>query len=106
MIYILILSILANFFFGFFCIKFALLILNVQDAIEASLNKIDAKYNRLGQINKIPVFYDSPEIKNIIGEIIEVQDIVLEVATTLSNSIDKKKEKTKEEEKSSKRGMT
>lgn len=98
MIYILILSILANFFFGYFCIKFALIVLNVQDAIEKSLDKIDTKYNRLNQITKIPVFYDSPEIKNIISEIIEVQDIVLEIAKTLSNSVNKKEEEAKEEE--------
>lgn len=97
MIYILILSILANFFFGYFCIKFALVVLNVQDAIEKSLDKIDTKYNRLSQISKIPVFYDSPEIKNIISEVIEVQDIVLEVASTLSNSTNKKEEEVKEE---------
>ena len=98
MIYILILSILANFFFGYFCIKFALIVLNVQDAIEKSLDKIDVKYNRLNQIAKIPVFYDSPEIKNIISEVIEVQDVVLEVAATLSNSTNKKEEEMKEEE--------
>lgn len=97
MIYILILSILANFFFGYFCIKFALIVLNVQDAIEKSLDKIDVKYNRLNQIAKIPVFYDSPEIKNIISEVIEVQDVVLEVAATLSNSPNKKEEEMKEE---------
>jgi len=97
MIYILILSILANFFFGYFCIKFALIVLNVQDAIEKSLDKIDVKYNRLNQIAKIPVFYDSPEIKNIISEVIEVQDVVLEVAAILSNSPNKKEEEMKEE---------
>lgn len=97
MIYILILSILINIFFGYFCIKFALIVLNVQDSIENSLDKIDAKYNRLSQITKIPVFYDSPEIKKIISELIEVQDIVLEVAANLSNST-KTKEEPKEEE--------
>ena len=97
MIYILILSILANIFFCYFCIKFALIVLNVQDAIEKSLDKIDIKYNRLSQIAKIPVFYDSPEIKNIISEVIEVQDVVLEVAATLSNSTNNKEEETKEE---------
>ena len=96
MIYILILSILANIFFGYFCIKFALVVLNVQDAIEKSLDKIDTKYNRLSQITKIPVFYDSPEIKNIISEVIEVQDVVLEVAATLSNSTNRKEEDLEE----------
>jgi len=98
MIYMLILSILANFFFCYFCIKFALIVLNVQDSIEKALDRIDIKYNRLNQIAKIPVFYDSPEIKNIISEVIEVQDIVLEVAATLSNSVNKKEEEMKEEE--------
>ena len=98
MMYILALSILANVFFAYFCIKFAIIVIRVQDAIEDSLDKIDKKYNRLSQIIKIPVFFDSPEIKNILYEVTEVQDIVLEVASNLSNSVNNEKDKIEEEE--------
>jgi len=95
MTYLLIASILINIFFIYYCIKFALIIIKVQATIENSLDKIDRKYNRISQITKIPVFYDSPEIKKIIQEIIEVQDVVYEIALDLSQSTSTKK--TKEE---------
>lgn len=77
---------LTSIFFGYFCIKFALIIIKMQDKIETALDKIDLKYNRLGQILEIPVFYDSPEIKNIIIEVQEVQDVVLSLAKDLTDS--------------------
>ena len=98
MTYILAISILVNVFFAYYCIKFAIIVIRVQDSIEDSLDKIDKKYNRLTQISKIPVFFDSPEIKNIIYEITEVQNIVLEIASTLSNSVNKKENVIEEEE--------
>ena len=83
---------LTSIFFGYFCIKFALVIIKMQDKIESALDKIDTKYNRLSQILEIPVFYDSPEITNIIIEVQEVQDVVLSIAQDLTDStqIDKK----------------
>lgn len=83
-------------FFGYFCFKFALVVLRVQEAIEDSLDSIDQKYQRLGEILKIPVFFDSPEIKRIVEEIYEVRLSILYVAERLSNSIEKK-EKIEEE---------
>lgn len=83
---------LTSIFFGYFCIRFALIIINMQDKIESALDKIDTKYNRLSQILEIPVFYNSPEIKNIIIEVQEVQDVVLSLAKDLTDStqVDKK----------------
>lgn len=86
MLYVLIFSLLLNAISIFYCIKFALTLLRVQESIEDSLDKIDEKYSRLSQIVKIPVFYDSPEIKRVIGEVLEVQDVILEIANNLSNS--------------------
>jgi len=89
MLYTLIFSLLLNIISIFYCIKFALTLLRIQESIEDSLDKIDEKYSRLSQIVKIPVFYDSPEIKRVISEVLEVQDIILEVANNLSNSTKK-----------------
>ena len=98
MYYILALSILANVFFAYYCFKFAMIVIKIQDTIEESLDKIDKKYNRISQITKIPVFFDSPEIKSIVYEITEVQDIVLDIASNLSNSVNNKKDEKEEEE--------
>lgn len=85
-------------FFAYFCFKFALAVLRVQDAIEDSLDAIDQKYQRLSEILKIPVFFDSPEIKRIVEEIYEVRLSVLYVAERLSNSVESK-DKIEEESK-------
>lgn len=77
-------------FFGYFCIKFALALIRVQEAIEDSLDEIDRKYNRMSEILKIPVFFDSPEIKNLISEIYDVRESVIYVADRLSGSVNKK----------------
>lgn len=77
-------------FFGYFCIKFALALIRVQEAIEDSLDEIDRKYNRMSEILKIPVFFDSPEIKNLISEIYDVRESVVYVADRLSGSVNKK----------------
>ena len=81
---------LTTIFFAFFSFKFAIIILRVQEAIEECLDAIDTKYRRLSEIIKIPVFFDSPEIKNIINEIAHTKDIILYVASRLSNSIGEK----------------
>jgi hypothetical protein len=83
-------------FFGYFCFKFAIAVLRVQEAIEDSLDAIDQKYQSLSEILKIPVFFDSPEIKRIVEEIYEVRLSILYVAERLSNSVEIK-EKIEEE---------
>tara|TARA_Y100000992_G_scaffold289489_1_gene244097 strand:+ start:559 stop:870 length:312 start_codon:yes stop_codon:yes gene_type:complete len=85
-------------FFGYFCIKFALALIRVQEAIEDSLDEIDRKYNRISEILKIPVFFDSPEVKNLINEIYDVRESVVYVANRLSDSVNKKAERRLEEE--------
>lgn len=89
MIYFLTISVILNVFFVYFCAKFGITIIKMQEAVEECLDKIDEKYNRLSQIVKMPVFYDSPEIKNIISEITSIQDDILEVAAILTNSLEK-----------------
>ena len=48
----------------YYSIKFALIIIRMQDAIENSLDIIDEKYSSISNVLEIPLFYDSPEIKN------------------------------------------
>ena len=70
----------------FFCIKFALTILQVQEAVEESLDIIDVKYSRLSKILEIPIFYNSPEVKSAIQEIEDTRDALLYIANQLVNS--------------------
>lgn len=98
MIYIIYILLFLLVFFVYFCIKFAMTIIRIQDAIEDSLDKIDQKYRRLNEILAIPVFFDSPEIKRIINEIYDIRNIVLDVANKLSGSVNKNNEIEDDEE--------
>ncbi len=44
-------------FFAYFCIKFALIIIKMQEELEYALDEIDKKYNRITEILDIPVFF-------------------------------------------------
>ena len=56
MTYILILSITLNIVLLYFCIKFGVTIVRIQDAIEECLDIIDEKYSKVVQILEIPIF--------------------------------------------------
>lgn len=71
-------------FFAYFCIKFALIIIRLQEDLEYSLDEIDKKYNRIAEILDIPVFFDSPEIRRLLQEIKDIKRVILEISARLS----------------------
>ena len=89
---LIVISTIAIFSF-YYCIKFALVIIKMQEAIEDSLDIIDEKYNNLNKILEIPIFYNSPEVKSVIAEIQDTRDVLLYIANQLV-----KDKKTLEEE--------
>ena len=70
-------------FLGYFCIKFALIIINIQEAIEECLSIIDEKYIKIVKILEIPLFFDSPEIKRLLSELNEVKMSILYITNKL-----------------------
>ena len=70
----------------YYAIKFALIIIKMQDAIENSLDEIDEKYNSISKILQIPIFYDSPEIKKVLLDLQDARNSLLYVANKLTNS--------------------
>ena len=77
----------------YFCIKFAIIIIKMQEVIEESLDIIDEKYKNLSKILEIPLFHNNTEIKNAINEVQETRDVLLYIANQLV-----KDKKTLEEE--------
>lgn len=71
-------------FFVYFCIKFALIIIKMQEDLEYALDEIDKKYNRIVEILDIPVFFDSPEIRRLLEEIRDIKRVILEISAKLS----------------------
>tara|TARA_B100001094_G_scaffold331916_1_gene401908 strand:+ start:6908 stop:7228 length:321 start_codon:yes stop_codon:yes gene_type:complete len=85
-IYIIIFLLLLSTVSIYFCIKFALLILKMQESIENSLDVIDQKYNNISKILEIPIFFDSPEIKRVLRELEDARSSLVYVANELTNS--------------------
>jgi hypothetical protein len=72
-------------FLGFYCLRFGLSILSIQQKIEDSLDLLDEKYKIFTEISEKPVFFDSIEIRQVIKEIENMRDAVLLMANNLSN---------------------
>lgn len=85
-IYTIILLAILLFISIYFCIKFALIIVRMQETIESSLDVIDVKYANVSKILEIPLFFDSPEIKSVLRELEDTRDSLLYVANELTNN--------------------
>ena len=68
----------------YYAIRFGLIILKVQDALEDSLDIIDEKYESISAICERPLFYDSPEVRQVLEDIKETRSSLHSVAHTLS----------------------
>ena len=77
--------------------KFSILILDIEDAIEQSLDRLDDKYNKISEVLKIPIFFDSVEVRQVVNEIRDCRRAVLEVAHKLTNNIGTKSDFKKED---------
>jgi len=72
----------------YYAFKFAFLILKFQEALEDSLEVIDAKYSSISAICERPLFFDSPEVRNVLSDIRETRDSLHRVAIVLSKDFD------------------
>jgi len=72
------------FVLGFYCIKFAFIIIRIKDAIEESLDLIDEKYQNISKILEIPIFYDSKEIKGVVRDLEDLKDNFLYIANQMA----------------------
>ena len=73
----------------FYVIKFSLIIFKIEDAIEESLDIIDERYRSMSKILEIPLFFDSPQIRQVVNDIKVTRDTLLLVANKFA-SIDEK----------------
>tara|TARA_Y100000034_G_scaffold118957_1_gene160233 strand:+ start:196 stop:471 length:276 start_codon:yes stop_codon:yes gene_type:complete len=71
-------------FSTYFAINFGIIILNIQDNIEESLDILDERYASIYKILETPLFYDSPEIRNVLRDIELSRDAILHIANILS----------------------
>ncbi len=70
---------------SYFAVKFGLIIISFQDALEESLDVIDEKYANITSICERPLFYDSPEVRQVLEDIKETRDSLHKIAYSLSS---------------------
>jgi len=68
----------------FYCFKFAIIILSIQESIEKSLDILDEKYEVISEILSIPLFHDSREVRQVLSDIDDARTAIVEVAAKLS----------------------
>ena len=66
-----------------YVIKFARIILRVQDQVEESLDMLNDYYGRIAHIANTPVLIDEPYVREILGLIRGLRDAVLLIASKL-----------------------
>ena len=72
--------------------KFARIILKIEEAVEESLDSLDEKYASIQKVLDTPLFFDSPQVRQVIQDITESRNAVLHVANQLMDINDGKKE--------------
>tara|TARA_B100000035_G_C20862631_1_gene492568 strand:+ start:227 stop:481 length:255 start_codon:yes stop_codon:yes gene_type:complete len=78
--------------------QFSMLIINIEDSIEESLDILDSKYKNMNEIIQKPVFFDSVEVRQVISEIKECHAAVLKIANKLTYQSGIKSESIKEKD--------
>ena len=68
---------------AYYNIKFGRSLIRMEDALELSLDKLDEKYESISKILEIDLFYDSPQIRQVVKDIKECQNSILYVANEI-----------------------
>jgi hypothetical protein len=76
----------------FFVFKFSKIIFKLEESIETSLDILDQSYKEVNEILKIPILFDSREIKRAIESIKKGRDSILKVAQIISINSDESEE--------------
>ena len=67
----------------FFNYKFGRALIRMEDALETSLDKLDERYESISKVLEIPLFSDSPQIRQVVSDIKECQNSILYVANEI-----------------------
>ncbi len=69
----------------YFNYKHGVIIITLVDAVEDSLSVLDEKEESISRILEIPLFYDSPQVRQVHNDIIDCRDSILSIANALGN---------------------
>ena len=63
-----------------------MILIKIEDAIEAGLDKLDERHVSISRILEIPLFYDSQEVRQVVNDIEQCRDAILDIAISLSKN--------------------
>ena len=72
-------------------IKHGILLLEMTGAIEDALDLLDERYKSINDVLEIPLFFDSPQIRQVLTDIEASRDAILQVAnyvTVVDNPVE------------------
>ena len=72
---------------GYKLYKFSIIILNMEESVEESLDILNKSYERINSILQKPVFFDSLEIRQVISDIKDCHSAILLIANILTNDL-------------------
>mgnify|MGYP003114169592 CR=1 FL=1 len=84
-------------FLGVKLYQFSIVIMDLEDAVEESLDILDNKYGRMNEILQKPVFFDSVEVRQVIADIRECHSAILIIANKLTRNIGTQSGETEKE---------
>ena len=84
-------------FLGWKLYKFSIIIIDIEDAVEESLQILDEKYKRMYDILQKPIFFDSVEVRQVISDIRESHNALIYVSDVLTDEKNGLKIEIKEE---------
>jgi len=73
------------FFVAYKLYKFSLLLLNLENSIEESLDILNYHYGKMNKILEKPIFFDSVEIRQVVDDIRSCHSAVLLIANKLTD---------------------
>lgn len=85
---------------SYYMLKFALILIDIEDKLSKSINQIEDSYEVFNDISKKPVFFDSIEVRQCIQEIVITKELLFEIIEDMKNisNIELKSESKEENE--------
>jgi len=77
--------------------QFSMIIMDIEDSIEESLDLLNERYSKMNEILQKPVFFDSLEVRQVIQDIRDSHAAILNVANKLTKNVGTQSGETQKE---------
>ena len=86
-------SVLFSVLISFYCFKFAITILSVQETVEKSLDMIEERHQSISEILNRPLFFENSEVRQVLTDIEGTREAIHQIAYSLSKNFSPGSEK-------------